>query len=183
MRTAGDTSWATSGRRHGSALPPARRSRRPRRSRDGASRPLLTAASSRFGPVPTWPAQLYTRPDRAQVLAPSPDVAAAASAGDPVAVQILTEAGRHLAETLAAALTPTCRRSPRPPAGPRGRPTLTGALERRFAALRPDAELVPSAGTPLDGALHLARLLAGAAAADAGDAGDAADHLVAHPRG
>ncbi len=127
----------------------------------GGSRPLLAAATARFGPVPTWPAQLYTRPDRAQVLGSfTPDVAAAAAAGDPASVQILTEAGRHLAETLVAALAPGLP----PLAAATGGvlaagPSLTGALSRRFAALRPDAELVPSAGTPLDGALHLARLL------------------------
>ncbi|MET4224420.1 N-acetylglucosamine kinase [Oerskovia enterophila] len=127
----------------------------------GGSRPLLAAAQARFGPVPTWPAQLYTRADRAQVLGSfTPDVAAAAAAGDPASVQILTEAGRHLAETLAAALAPGLP----PLAAATGGvlaagPSLTGALARRFAALRPDAELVPSAGTPLDGALHLARLL------------------------
>lgn len=128
----------------------------------GGSRPLLAAATTRFGPAPTWPAQLYTRPDRAQVLGSfTPDVAAAAAAGDPASAAILTEAGRHLAESLAAALVPGLP----PLAAATGGvlnagPALTGALARRFAALRPDAELVPSAGTPLDGALHLARLLA-----------------------
>ncbi|GAA3207344.1 BadF/BadG/BcrA/BcrD ATPase family protein [Oerskovia jenensis] len=149
----------------------------------GGSRPLLAAATARFGPAPTWPAQLYTRPDRAQVLGSfTPDVAAAAAAGDPAAVQILTEAGRHLAESLAAALVPGLP----PLAAATGGvlaagPSLTGALTRRFAALRPDAELVPSAGTPLDGALHLARLLAestGSTGDPGGTEGTAA--LVAH---
>jgi N-acetylglucosamine kinase-like BadF-type ATPase len=149
----------------------------------GGSRPLLAAATARFGPAPTWPAQLYTRPDRAQVLGSfTPDVAAAAAAGDPAAVQILTEAGRHLAESLAAALVPGLP----PLAAATGGvlaagPSLTGALARRFAALRPDAELVPSAGTPLDGALHLARLLAesaGSADGTGGSGGTAS--LVAH---
>ncbi len=35
----------------------------------GGSTALLAAAVARFGPVPSWPGQLYTRPDRAQVLA------------------------------------------------------------------------------------------------------------------
>ncbi|MFF2623143.1 N-acetylglucosamine kinase [Oerskovia jenensis] len=146
----------------------------------GGSRPLLAAATARFGPAPTWPAQLYTRPDRAQVLGSfTPDVAAAATAGDPAAVQILTEAGRHLAESLAAALVPGLP----PLAAATGGvlaagPSLTGALTRRFAALRPDAELVPSAGTPLDGALHLARLLAESTGSAGGTGGTAA--LVAH---
>ncbi|MFF3066104.1 BadF/BadG/BcrA/BcrD ATPase family protein [Oerskovia sp. NPDC057915] len=152
----------------------------------GGSRPLLAAATARFGPAPTWPAQLYTRPDRAQVLGSfTPDVAAAAAAGDPAAVQILTEAGRHLAESLAAALVPGLP----PLAAATGGvlaagPSLTGALARRFAALRPDAELVPSAGTPLDGALHLARLLAeGAGSADGAEGAGSVDGtaaLVAH---
>ncbi|MBD7952016.1 hypothetical protein H9652_16560, partial [Oerskovia sp. Sa4CUA1] len=109
-------------------------------------------------------------------------VGAAAAAGDPAAVQILTEAGRHLAESLAAALVPGLP----PLAAATGGvlaagPSLTGALARRFAALRPDAELVPSAGTPLDGALHLARLLAESAesAGSAGRAGGTGS-LVAH---
>ena len=71
----------------------------------GGSLALLAAARSRFGPAPTWPAQLYPRPDRAQVLGSfTPDVAAAAAAGDPGSTAILDAAGRHLAETLAAAL-------------------------------------------------------------------------------
>ncbi|OCI29778.1 N-acetylglucosamine kinase [Oerskovia enterophila] len=149
----------------------------------GGSRPLLAAAQARFGPVPTWPVQLYTRPDRAQVLGSfTPDVAAAAAAGDPASVQILTEAGRHLAETLAAALVPGLP----PLAAATGGvlaagPSLTGALARRFAALRPDAELVPSAGTPLDGALHLARLLTeGTATGGAAASTAPAAPLVAH---
>jgi N-acetylglucosamine kinase-like BadF-type ATPase len=146
----------------------------------GGSRPLLAAATARFGPVPTWPAQLYTRADRAQVLGSfTPDVAAAAAAGDPAATQILTEAGRHLAESLAAALAPGLP----PLAAATGGvlaagPALTGALERRFAALRPDAELVPSTGTPLDGALRLARRLV--AAGPAHDAGPGAPALTSH---
>lgn len=138
----------------------------------GASAALLDAATARFGPATTWPAQLYTRADRAQVLGSfTPDVAAAAAAGDPAAVQILTEAGRHLAESLAAALVPALPALAAATGGVLAAgPSLTGALARRFAALRPDAELVPSAGTPLDGALHLARRLATGPGA-----------LVAHP--
>src|SRR5690606_20507817 len=71
----------------------------------GGSTALLAAATERFGPVPTWPGRLYTRADRAQVLASfTPDVAAAAHDGDAVARQVLAGAGTHLATTLAAAL-------------------------------------------------------------------------------
>jgi len=149
---------------------------------------LLRAATARFGPVQTWPAQLYTRHDRAQVLGSfTPDVAAAASDGDAAARQILAAAGTHLAESLAAALVPDLP----PRAAATGGvlaagPALTTALAHRFATLRPDAELLPCAGTPLDGALHLARRLAGSAARGPDGAARTSPHagtvdpLVAH---
>jgi len=129
---------------------------------NGGSTALLAAATERFGPVPTWPGGLYTRPDRAQVLASfAPDVTAAAQAGDPVSRQVLAGAGTHLATTLAAALVDGVP----PLAAATGGvlaigPLLTGAFRARLAVLRPDVELVPAAGTPLDGALHLAGRLA-----------------------
>ncbi|MEV8177415.1 BadF/BadG/BcrA/BcrD ATPase family protein [Cellulosimicrobium funkei] len=128
----------------------------------GGSPALLAAAVARFGPVPSWPGQLYTRPDRAQVLASfTPDVAAAARADDTVARQVLAGAGTHLATTLAAALVDGVP----PLAGATGGvlgigPLLTDAFRARLAVLRPDVALVDPAGTPLDGALHLAARLA-----------------------
>ncbi|MBD5784803.1 ATPase [Cellulosimicrobium terreum] len=128
----------------------------------GGSGLLLAAATARFGPVQTWPSQLYTRPDRAQVLASfTPDVAAAGAAGDPVARQVLAGAGVHLATTLAAAFVDGV-----PPLGAATGgvlaigPLLTEPFRARLGFLRPDVELVPAAGTPLDGALHLAGRLA-----------------------
>ncbi|MCB7135857.1 N-acetylglucosamine kinase [Cellulosimicrobium marinum] len=128
----------------------------------GGSRALLDAATARFGPVPTWPAQLYTRADRAQVLASfTPDVAACAGDGDPVARQVVAAAGTHLATTLAAALVDGVPPLAAATGGVLGiGPLLTDAFRARFAVLRPDAELVPAAGSPLDGALHLAARLA-----------------------
>lgn len=128
----------------------------------GGSAALLDAATARFGAVPTWPAQLYTRADRAQVLASfTPDVAAVAHAGDPVARQVLAGAGTHLATTLAAALVEGVPPRAAATGGVLEAGTLlTGPFRARLAVLRPDVELVPAAGTPLDGALLLAGRLA-----------------------
>lgn len=128
----------------------------------GGSTALLAAAVARFGPVPSWPGQLYTRPDRAQVLASfTPDVAAAARADDPVARQVLAGAGTHLATTLAAALVDGVPPLAAATGGVLGiGPLLTDAFRARLAVLRPHVELVDPAGTPLDGALHLAARLA-----------------------
>ncbi|UKJ62942.1 ATPase [Cellulosimicrobium cellulans] len=129
---------------------------------NGGSAALLAVATERFGPVPTWPEQLYTRPDRAQVLASfTPDVAAAARDGDAVARQVLAGAGTHLATTLAAALVDGVPPLAAATGGVLGiGPLLTDAFRARLAVLRPDVELVDPAGTPLDGALRLAARLA-----------------------
>jgi N-acetylglucosamine kinase-like BadF-type ATPase len=123
---------------------------------------LLSAAVDRFGPAPGWPGQLLTRPDRAGLLAGfTADVAGLAASGDLVALDIMGRAGAEVAATLAAALEPGL-----PPiaAGTGGvfaaGGAFTAAFEREFARLAPHAELVGSAGTPLDGALRLARLAA-----------------------
>ncbi|WP_265522355.1 N-acetylglucosamine kinase [Oerskovia flava] len=128
----------------------------------GGSPALLAAATARFGPVEDWPGRLYTRPDRAQVLASfTPAVVAAAHDDDPAARQVLAGAGVHLATTLAAALHPDLPRLAAATGGVLAAgELLTGPLRARFAVLQPQAELVPAAGTPLDGALHLAERLA-----------------------
>ena len=126
-----------------------------------ASPTLLAAALERFGPVEGWPAALYGRPDRAHVLASfTPAVADAARVGDLVANGILHDAGTHLAESLAAALRPGIP----PLAAATGGvlqigEAVTTPLKARLSALRPDVRLVPADGTPLDGALRLARSL------------------------
>ncbi|MFD6178391.1 MULTISPECIES: N-acetylglucosamine kinase [unclassified Isoptericola] len=127
-----------------------------------ASPTLLAAATERFGPVEGWPAALYGRDDRAHLLASfTPAVADAARAGDQVAQRILHDAGTHLAETLAAALRPGIP----PLAAVTGGvlqvgDAVTTPLRARLSALRPDVRLVPADGSPLDGALRLARSLA-----------------------
>lgn len=123
---------------------------------------LLSAAESRFGAAPSWPAQLYTRDDRGAVLAGfAADVAGLAALGDPVAARIMSEAGAHVARTLAAALDPAL---PRRAAGVGGvfaaGGEFTAAFTAEFARLAPDASLVVGSSTPLDGAVRLARLIA-----------------------
>ena len=94
------------------------------------------------------------------------DVAKLAEFGDPVACDIMRRAGAEVAATLAAALDPGM-----PPlaAGTGGAFAagggFTAAFEQEFARLAPHAELVTAAGTPLDGAVQLARLVASGAVA------------------
>jgi N-acetylglucosamine kinase-like BadF-type ATPase len=127
----------------------------------GASPTLLHAALERFGPVPTWPAQLYPRPDRAQVLASFvPAVADAARAGDAVAARVLADAGERLAESLVAALAPGVPPLAAATGGLLAADGVAAALAARLRTLRPDVTLAPAAGTPLDGALRLAAALA-----------------------
>jgi len=124
---------------------------------------LLALAGERFGPVETWPAQLYLRDDRAGVLAAfAPDVGAAAAASDAHAMRILAESATHLASTLVAALHPEL---PALAAYSGGlfnvsREHLFEPFRSRFAELAPGSTLVEPAGTSLDGALRLAELAA-----------------------
>lgn len=127
--------------------------------RPGGSAALLVLLRERWGAPELLPREIYTRDDRAGVLASfARDVAAAAHAGDPVAAGIWTRAGEHLADNLAAALADGV-----PPLA-----TYTGGLfdagallleplSARFAKIRPDAELRTPLGGSLDGALTLAR--------------------------
>lgn len=129
--------------------------------RPGGSKALLACLIERWGAPEELPRKIYTRDDRAGVLAAfAKDVAGAAQAGDAVAAGIWTRAGALLADNLAAALGPGV-----PP-----RATYTGGLfdagpllleplAARFRAVRPDAELRAPLGGSLDGALTLAREL------------------------
>ncbi len=123
---------------------------------------LLAAAEARFGTAPAWPGTLLTRDDRAGLLAGmASDVAGLAASGDAVSADILRRAGGEVAATLAAALDPEV-----PPLAAgvggvfAGGGAFTSAFEAEFARLAPHAELVAPAGTPLDGAVRLARLAA-----------------------
>ncbi|WP_144588969.1 N-acetylglucosamine kinase [Brevibacterium casei] len=119
---------------------------------------LLAAATGRFGQPSSWPATFYTRSDRAGLLAEfAADVATLARLDDPVAVDLLAEAGREAARSAVAAST----------AAGAQRVAVTGGLTQAGEALleafraeaqhrRPDAAVVEAAGSPLDGALVLA---------------------------
>ncbi len=137
------------------------------RQRDGVSGDadaVLAAARERFGDPMSWPGQLYTRDDRAGVLASF--AADIAQLDDPRAREIIREAATEAAHSAVAALPGL------PP-----RISATGGLLRseEYAAtfrsvvreLRPDAELVAPAGGPLEGAVQLARLVVSAPPAPA----------------
>lgn len=130
--------------------------------RDPAGGALLDAIAARVGPVTAWPAAIYQRTDRAGVLAEFARVVQdCAREGDVAAHAILRQAAGHLADTLLAALVD-------------GIPliaTLVGGLvsdgglvrdlvATEIARRRPDVELRPALGTPLDGAVRLAALTA-----------------------
>ncbi|MET9386003.1 BadF/BadG/BcrA/BcrD ATPase family protein [Streptomyces sp. NPDC002928] len=130
--------------------------------RPGGSARLLARAEEEFGPLPGLPGKLYPRTDRAAVLASfTLRVAACAHDGDPVAVDILRAAARHMAESAAA----VC------PASGKPRVALTGGLfkmgdpllvplENELAQKLPHARRVPADGDPLHGSVRMATDLA-----------------------
>lgn len=130
-------------------------------ARRGASGRLLDAAVAKFGLIESWPNQFYKNEQRAKQLASmAPEVIEAATEGDETSIRILEDAGRHLADTLSSAL----KRDIPPLASTTGRlvqeeSPLTVSLTKHLSEDRPDVALVPSAGSPLDGALTLARRL------------------------
>lgn len=118
---------------------------------------LLAAAVARFGVPETWPRQIYTREDRAGVLASVVTDVATLAEDDEVARGVLTAAGQELARSLTAALRP-----PVPPlaswtGGILRSAVVLGALRTELGRLRPDVTLEPPRGTALDGAELLAR--------------------------
>ena len=135
---------------------------------------LLDAATQRFGDPDTWPAQFYTRDDRAGLLAEfAVDLANLVRAGDPAAAELLAAAGREAARSAIAAgrsAFPTDRSEIlgiRHGGDAPLRVALTGGLrqagealidEFRVEAMRLSAEasVVEPAGDPLRGALTLA---------------------------
>lgn len=124
---------------------------------DPAGAALLELARNRFGDPTTWPRQLYTRDDRAGVLAGfASAVAEAAAAGDVRARGILSDAGEEAARSVVAALGDDL-----PPvvAGTGGVFAAIGvreAFERQVRVARPGVDLRAAAGGPLEGALILA---------------------------
>lgn len=125
--------------------------------RPGGSPVLLDALNARYGSPAALVHAVTGRSDRGALLAGfAPDVTAAAVA-DPVAYRILRTAGRHLADTLLAALPPGAP----PRAAAVGNvlhagPPLTTALTDRLTARAPHLRLLTPQGTSLDGAVTLA---------------------------
>lgn len=125
---------------------------------------LLAAARRRFGEPESWPAQFYTRNDRAGLLAEfAIDVAEIARTGSPAAAELLAASGREAAHSAIAAglraggdplqvvLTGGLRRAGE---------VLTEAFAAEVEQLSPSTTVAEPAGGPLDGALILARLTA-----------------------
>ncbi|MDZ5077992.1 BadF/BadG/BcrA/BcrD ATPase family protein [Nesterenkonia sp. HG001] len=136
---------------------------------DPAGAAILAQGVRRFGPPGSWPAQIYPRPDRAGVLASFAQDVVGLAEHDPSARNILREAGREAAAGTLAALEAAERTEDTPV--PR-RAALAGGLagtavhlQESFRAVLeeadPPVDLVPSQGDPLDGALRLARMVAG----------------------
>ncbi|MFJ3905473.1 N-acetylglucosamine kinase [Streptomyces sp. NPDC090025] len=140
--------------------------------RRGGSAALLARAEARFGPVAGLPGALYPRTDRPAVLASfTPDVAACAAAGDPVAAGILELAARHIAEAATAAAGSGGAGAGGAVADGTevaftgglfrlGEPLL-GPLRAELAALLPGVRQVPAGGDPLAGAVTIAAALGG----------------------
>lgn len=130
--------------------------------RDPAGATLHRAFVARIGPVTGWPAAVYHRADRGGILADLARVVQhCAAEGDPAARAILDDAARHLADTLLAALVDGV---PHVAALVGGLLSDDGAVRERVVAevvrRRPDVELRPALGPPLDGAVRLAALAA-----------------------
>jgi len=118
---------------------------------------LLEATVARLGEPETWPRQIYTREDRAGVLASVvPDVVTLAEE-DAVAREVLETAGRELARSLAAALRPPVRPLASWAGGILRSAVVLDALRAELGRLRPDVALETPRGTALDGSELLAR--------------------------
>lgn len=119
---------------------------------------LLAATVARLGVPESWPRQIYTREDRAGVLASVvPDVVDLAEDDDVVSREVLRLAGYEIARSLGAALRP-----PVPPlaswtGGVFGAALVLETMREELTRLRPDVVLEPPRGTSLDGAEILAR--------------------------
>lgn len=129
---------------------------------DTAGIALLGAGRERFGDPRDWPVQLYTRADRAGVLAEfAADVVSLARSGDPASVRLLTEAGEEAAQSALAALAPGY---PAEVVLTGGLVRAGGALERGFrqqiASHPGEVHVRRPCGEPVDGSLMLAQMSA-----------------------
>lgn len=126
--------------------------------RDGGSAPLLASAEDMFGPVTELPGRLYPRSDRPAVLAAfAPRVGECAAGGDPVALDVLRAAARHMADSAAA----VCPSEGDPAVGLTGGLCGMGAVlldlvDRELVKRLPRAHRVSAEGDPLHGAVRIA---------------------------
>lgn len=127
--------------------------------RSGGSAALLHEATAMFGQPEGFPWQLYTRADRAGVLASFvPAVARAAAAGDQVARGIGTDAAHAVAETAAALLSAPVPHKLAFTGGLLGsRELFTNPLIERLAECLPHVSVTLTEARPLDGTELLAR--------------------------
>lgn len=141
--------------------------------RTGGSAALANRLQQRFGTPLELIDRTYSSPSPAYELASfAPDVAAAARSGDPVAESLLTRAGKLLGQ---AAVAGSARVPARISWGGglfRAGDLLLDPFRREVLRAMPAAELIPPAGSAVDGAVLLAR------EAIAGRAGSRAPHLV-----
>ena len=130
--------------------------------RDPTGSALYDALAARLGPLTAWPAAIYHRADRAGVLADLAFVVQdCAREGDAGAHAILRQAAGLLADTLLAALVDGIPLVVALVGGLVSDGSLVGDLvTTEVARRRPDVELRPALGTPLDGAVRLAALIA-----------------------
>ncbi len=125
----------------------------------GGSERLLVEGESVFGATSHWPRRVMTGGDAPALLASfAPRVADAATAGDPVASRICSTAGESLAESLLSAARGIESPVLAATGGLLGAEPVRSALESSVAAA--GAALTPAVGGALDGALHLAGVLA-----------------------
>lgn len=127
---------------------------------DPCGHALLATARHRFGEPESWPAQLYTRHDRAGVLAEfAAEVVAVAVRGDETARDLVRAAGREAAKSGLAALGEDVPAQLVLTGGLVGAgPLLSEAFAEEVAHQRADVLIGEALGDPLEGSLSLARL-------------------------
>lgn len=127
-----------------------------------AGHALLVAGRERFGAPESWPAQLYTRHDRAGVLAEfAAEVVGVAGRGDETARVLVRDAGREAAKSGLAALGEDRPAQLVLTGGLVGAgPLLSDAFAEEVARQRADVFIGEALGDPLEGSLSLARLRA-----------------------
>jgi N-acetylglucosamine kinase-like BadF-type ATPase len=129
--------------------------------RPGGSPALLEAVRESHGDPASLPALLRAAGNPATMLASfAPAVTRTAHAGDSVAAEIVAEAASLLAATGLSVLTPGVPERLALVGGLSKHPVIAEGFLSAVHARRPALEVVADAGSPLDGALQLARMAA-----------------------